>query len=361
MNMNRRSFIGLSAGIPMTRFESFPNRALADSLVDSLQIENGLRIFSISPDGSTLLGISEQDEVVFLATDSTEEISRSEAFVESKIIDPVGISWSPDSAKVAFSLDGWRLARDSDIFIATVETGRTVNATPEGHTKEADSMLEQSEGPVVIDISPVWLDDDTILFARHRTGNGAFTVELVTLTAESGEVSPWLEMDPAKVSFVTNRLTLIDDNEVAFFGGNEKSLPIIVLASQVGGVEIVDTGEMQAAFPTSLGKTSAVVLDQQNFALVRISYDGSVAPKPIEDVFQLEQGVNIIVGPTYGPDGESLVGLTQDHHVLIADADGGREIGSIASDADVSGANMFWVEGSVLIAGRGGAWQIPIH
>lgn len=365
MRFSRRKTIGLSAAIPLLAL----GKAGAQTPVASPEgtdtiapLDTGdVNVLSISPDGSTLVGIVDQNTIVFLNAETLEEISRSEVIDVIHSIDAASLRWSPDGSRIAFSLDAWLLGQDSDIFIGTVETGDVVNATAEGHEEEAGSLLgDSAEGPITIDVAPAWLDDSTVIFGRHPWGNFAGPrCELTTLNIVSGEIATWQSFPPYEIANVINNLHVLNDGRIIFTGNDTKALPFIVIASGDDTFEILTVNDVDHLLLIGVGVASVIVQDPQTLEFWRCALDGSVEPQDLREVFELETDDAFPFAPAYGPDGSSLLTLrASDNTLLVADDAGVRPVGTV-SGID-STARITWVEGRALIATRQQAWLVPI-
>ncbi|MCA9883043.1 MAG: hypothetical protein KC708_08740 [Anaerolineae bacterium] len=119
----------------------------------------------LSPDGSQLLHYK-YPAFCFYALPSAEQTRCVE------LPDDVGppansVVWSPDSRYVAFmSGDVVRMFRDSDIAIIDSQEGTLTNLTEDGVSEIRFTDEDDDEPAPMVDMSPQWLDDTTLVFVR---------------------------------------------------------------------------------------------------------------------------------------------------------------------------------------------------
>lgn len=140
---------------------------------------------NLSPDGSTLAMLM-RDELCAGGLGDAEATCVDTADIGT--IDPSSITWSPDSTRLAFSLDAFRLMIDSDIFVLDVATGTLTNLTDDGATEF--SITDNSQ-VLLIDVSPAWSPEGTsIVFSRSNWGTGdTYDNDLMRIPADGGEAT----------------------------------------------------------------------------------------------------------------------------------------------------------------------------
>ncbi|MCO5227754.1 MAG: hypothetical protein M9934_05655 [Thermomicrobiales bacterium] len=222
-----------------------PNRTFARQN-DSIQpLDTGdVIIKSISPDGSTLMGLADRDVIAFLNAETLEEVSRTEPVAEIKLLDELSIAWSPDSGKIAFSLDAWIRGRDSDIFVVETATGTITNLTGEGTEEEAPLLFGEESHGLLIDVYPYWMSNDTILFGRHQMTDEMITCVLTTLRLSSNEVDNWASLHDKGLPFVAGPLHRVGENSMAMWMTDDSSQPTVVVARATGEFERINSADV---------------------------------------------------------------------------------------------------------------------
>ena len=127
--IDRRSLIALTATAPF--MVKAPRLDMPDLRLDALELEDGedVKILSISPDATTIVGIKDRERLCFYRSESPfyetaviDVLSTSDPLPELQAIDPSSIRWSPDSSRIAFSINAFLYMRDSDIYVVESAT-----------------------------------------------------------------------------------------------------------------------------------------------------------------------------------------------------------------------------------------------
>lgn len=138
----------------------------------------GRGIVGLSPDG-TRLAVTKARAVCAHDVETLAELSCAEP-TTGQIL-PWSITWSPDSARIAFTEDLPRLFIDSDVWVLEVEGGALLNLTDDG---ASGGLLAHGLEPIEAqhDLAPAWFPDGTTLaFARtpgSREGTAIYRVPL---------------------------------------------------------------------------------------------------------------------------------------------------------------------------------------
>lgn len=354
--LSRRKFAALAAAIP---FMQIPRLDIRDTKIEPLDVGR-TAILSISPDASILMGVRVRNRLVFLDATSLEEIALGEQMDELAVIDPASISWSPDGSRLAFSLVAWRTMTDSDIFIAEAATATITNATAEGHDDEAASLLDAED--VRIDLFPQWLDDSTLIFARHENLEADnFTCELCTLDTESHAVTAWASLDTAGYRFVNSPLHVRTDGSVVAMlqAGSEPGE--IAIVSAEGDVSPVTIEGVAAPMLVDANDTHAIVLDRQAFGYWLVPLDDPATATPMQDLFQTEVVYTIVGEPCLGPGPDAIAAVvdTGEKIRVFTWVDGEQRDRAHLQRGNPT-ARCTWHGDAVLMTSRENAWLLPI-
>lgn len=132
-----------------------------------------VRIVGPSPDGTSLATWSTTDGLCVVRLPELDVVACSSFEPENVVrhVDLRSISWAPDSSRIAFHEELFRLAEESDIWTMEVASGTTLDLTDDG---VSGSVLDAGDD-AVFDVAPAWLADGTrIAFGRTpstRTGS----------------------------------------------------------------------------------------------------------------------------------------------------------------------------------------------
>ncbi len=146
----------------------------------------------LSPDGRWVAGVVDLDpRQICVWKVSTGEQRCNE---ESERVAEASISWSPDSATVAFSQNGHEF--DSDIFVLDVANNALTNLT-EDDVDDLRARITASKF-VIYDQWPVWSPDGSEIFflriLNPREGNGQRTIAAGRIIVETRQVLRGPEM-----------------------------------------------------------------------------------------------------------------------------------------------------------------------
>lgn len=365
--MHRRAFATTIATLP---FAPRPTRLdLPDLRVDPIALGDGedVEILSISPDATTVVGIMNRDQICFYGSGSdgafyetygVERLSVSDPFPELGAMDTSSIRWSPDSSRIAFSLDAFRLLRDSDVFVADAASGSITNLTGEGDDDEAQSLIDATD--VQVDMYPQWLDDTTLVFARHPWPKDEDTqASLVAMDIEGSEATEWADFDLPDNRFVTKPMVLLPDGRVVFAAdtATERIDLYTVAAGEVP--ERVDTGENTFFRLIDANDTHALIHEPQSGISWQIALDGSEPPRTVNEIFGLEDDEPLASLPAFGPGPDSMVVALANANRTVSIYDGGRvrEVAYLRGPETLIN-QIVWVPGRVLVSGRMASWAI---
>lgn len=353
--LTRRNLLALSAAAP---FAHLPQRLdLPDPRVDALNTGDA-QVLGISPDGATLICKVGKDRLCFIDAATRMVRIDTEPLERLLHLDPESISWSADSKQVAFSLQSWRFAVDSNIFVAHAETGEIDDLT-KVEAEPEDSRLMGAEG-FSIDLYPTWIDEDTILFARHANYPETYwPVNLATASVSTGEISTWAELDSTEVQYISSPVTHLSDDRVICFVDYADRRRAIALIDREGEITEVNTDVVTAPMLLDANDTHCLVADQRAPGQYLIPYDASEETVSVHDLFGLAAGDPLRSYTAFGPEPGNLVTVAHEHRALLV-----REDDKIRLAAELRGEGQpqycHWVGNQVLVTGKAHSWIIDL-
>lgn len=371
MNMNRRAFVAGSSGsilalagwVHATASDGSPTPVAGLSPIDV----GDVKLLSISPNGSTLLG-REGDSLVFLDANSFEVIAQSDISDVASQIDEESFTWSPDGSMVAFSLLTWVQFIDSDIFTIEVETGTLVNITDEDGDGEPDSLLNiENADDLLLDLYPLWLDDERLMFYRYR---GPIKSEkddastLVTATLDGSDIEPWANLTQNNINTVYAPLHILSDGSVLVMADtlDGNSRPLIARIDEQGGSTVLELGDVSLPRLLDANDSHCLVLDTEKSEILYVPIDDPEAKQPIYDVLGFEPFKMAFYQPALGPEPGTLIAVQNSRVMSVLIYDNG-EVNAVAIlEGDDSGVRKcIWVENRILVIGSDSNWIIDLE
>lgn len=169
---------------------------------------DGARIISLSPDGSMLVGRVDSGgprlctyDIDTLATIACADLDGLDSGLRIE-----DVSWSPDSTKIAFAEDAFKIFRDGDIWVMDARSGDLTNLTDEG-VRGRLPILNSDDSDITeffIDVNPAWSpDSQSLAFSRSTWRDGDWrgnTIEIISVAG--GDPDPLVqisEYDPGVV------------------------------------------------------------------------------------------------------------------------------------------------------------------
>lgn len=296
-----------------------PDTGAAWQVTDTREIPRASGPLLLSPDGSRVFTQDPYDfsRACIVPIEIGEERCDSTGYDNAHAIDPLSITWAPDSSAVAFGLNASMLGIDPDILVIDAGTGVIANLTDDGETRLADGLS--------YDIAPSWSRDGTsLVFQRITRGeDGADLTRLMRVPRTGGEPAllatlatdqffrvigqfhelpdgSWLFGQQAfsgTVTFAIARVTPDGSITTVIDGDPEGDYPNPILAS-------VAADGAWAAFVTTAGRTNAAsagkvaFIDLASHAVIPI--DIASAPRAL---------------PIFSPDGRDLLLVTEERDV----------------------------------------------
>lgn len=358
---SRRSLLALTATIPVT--QQLFRLDMKDTVLAPLDTGD-IEIIGISPDAATLVGLTRDDTLCFLDAESLEVKSESQSVPEIGALDRLSPAWSPDNSKLAFSLDAWRLLRDSDIFVVDVATAEVTNVTAEGHDREAESIMEMPD--VMMDMYPVWTGDDELLFARHdmQTENQP-AVSIQTMNLSSGEPELLHDLSANGIYYVIHPIHLLQDGTMTFTSQGQDPADIaITMLTPNGEVPRVKHEDLPHVMQIDANDTHSVVIatGPELEELWMVPHNATQAPVLFAEAIGYED--ELFVGsPAIASNPETLVGVmhssSSDKFRVLTNIDGDRKDRGYL-DGEVATPTCHLAGDTLLITTRENAWQIDL-
>lgn len=354
--IDRRALIALATTLPLTgkQFRQNTHGQNATSL-DT----NGVRVLGISPDGSTLVGQRESEQVCLLDSASGEMIFETEPTPELAWLDPQSFSWSPDGSHLAFSLDSDGFVQDSDIYVLNTSGGELLNATSEGFESVVDRARIDAE--VHMDVYPVWLDNGTLLFFRRSNPQRPddITVQLMHMTWPDVEIEPRVDLLDSGVTYLTGPARLLSDGRVVMgvmIEIENRGFPRIVVVEPDQNVSFMDTGELEFPNLVDANDTQCFVMDRARFWLV--PHDNASQVEPVHEKFGLDEADSIRSFPAFGPVPDSMVVVVgDDFSVTLWEGGEVRKLATLPGNR-YDFFRCCWVENVILVFTGSHAWII---
>lgn len=370
--MNRRqflaaSFAGAAINAPFHHTSAFPFSRLdiADPRIGPLNT-GGVRVIGISPDASKLVGLREDGIVSILDAATPWPLAESDPFPELSMLDERAIRWSPDGSKIALGLYPWSVMRDADIYVMDVETGEIENLTPESTGDEATDLLGSDAEGVNVDTSPTWLDDETLVFARHPfREDGELAVELMKINVADGSVESWVDLTPAGLRFVLGPLWPRSDGSVVFEADllvEDRLLRQAMIVEPDGSPRIVRTQDSDHVTVIDVNDDYLIAHDPRTFAYLYVALDGDSDAIDLSERFPLPDDLSIRSAPILGPTPHSIFLLAdseKDQAFLLRIDDTGAT--RVAEFSESPAPATISLAGNVaLVAGKEHSWTIEL-
>lgn len=357
---DRRSLIALGMSLPVAGTSL--RLDVSDPRLDPIN-NQGVAVSGISPDSTMLVGTADRDRLVFLDISSHAVISTTEPMDAVALIDELSVAWSPDGSKFAFSLMAWRQAIDSDIFVVDVASGEVTNLTPEDSNIVAGSLLDDIDPR--IDTCPVWLDDDTVLFARHTDlPEDVPGCELATVSVSSGSTETFLDLAAHNILWLDSKIWQLSGGElvlgVSYRDGDKRQGAIMI--SPDGEVTETELGIPSGIIIESVNDTHMIVSDVREYAWWYISLDNSEEPILLWEKFSKPEGLAQRSIPILGPEPDTMFVVLK----TTEDVDSAHlfENGAHEQLAQITGEGQsltpHWASKLILVSGNPDSWLVPL-
>lgn len=364
--MNRRKFLAASiAGAAITAGASGTSARLdiPDPRIGALNTGD-VNLFGISPNGSVLVGKRDTNAICFLDADTRFVTAESEGREEFAMINIRTIAWNPGGTKLAFSLDAWSRMLDSDIFVADVATGEITHLTYESDRKVGKSLLDEKDAR--IDVSPVWLDDDTVLFARHTNPTGdEFICELWTISPEDGTEALYMDLTEHNIRDVYSKIWLLSGGELVFAAviTGENFQNGVVMITAEGEVTVPHREITRTSQLLSVNDSHMIVQDMQAYEWWYLPLDDSLEPVLLWEQFELPEGWENRAFPILGPEPGTMFTVLRSPYeansAQLFTPDGNKQLAELTGD--FGSQDFHWSEDHILIAGKADSWLVPLE
>lgn len=357
--IDRRSLIALGLTTPLAG-KSF-RLDYPDPRLDPINSQ-GIEFFGISPDSTTLVGTVDGERLAFLDISAHEIISETKESDIISVLDQQSVAWSPDGTKFAFSLMTWRLSIDSDIFIVDIASGEITNLTPEESGVEAGSLLDDIDPQ--IDTSPVWLDNDTLLFARHTAlKEKSPACELVTVSVSGGTPEVFLDLAANNILWVDTKIWQSSAGElvlgVSYQTGDTRQG--VIRISPDGELTEIDLGIPSGFMIESVNDTHLIYSDLREYSWWYVPLDNSEERIDIWEKFIRPEGWTQRSIPILGPEPETMfvvLKTTEDVDSAHLFKDGShQQLAQLTGGGQ--GLTPHWASKLILVAGNENSWLVP--
>jgi WD40 repeat protein len=257
----------------------------------------------LSPDGTRLFHIGSNSTCILDLTDAgtwERTFCENESF-PSRPTGPEDMFWSPDGTRLLMPnyADAFFAFRDTDILVVDPNTFAITNLTDD-HFE--DGLIQPFSGTANFDVTPRWVDEDTIAFLRYVIPEGGMTERsgavLMTVDTAGGEpVQVTKQLAPDNVIITTLAVTAdgqhfaytIDDRETV------KGAGVYIVDRIDGAPRRIATGDAFDQGPTGLAFSA------DGKYLLMIEPDNTVLHARVVD---LETGNTVPVG-----EGQNVTGV----------------------------------------------------
>lgn len=188
--------------------------------VREFSVEDG-RLLGLSPDGTRYAVAIQSTALCVYNAETLEEVSCGSLQALEAGLRYEDVVWSPDSTRLAFAEQSFRLGEDGDLWVMDARDGTITNVTDDGYS-----------GPIVpvdgtkldgisffVDVAPAWTPDSQyITFSRsgwingERTGN-----DLAQVVATGGEVKTLATVSDTEPGVVYLRAGWAPDGQTYYF------------------------------------------------------------------------------------------------------------------------------------------------
>lgn len=362
--LTRRNLLAFSAAVP---FSHLPRRLdLPDLRVENLRLEDGVRILSISPDGSTLVGTVDDDQMCFLETESLREISRGELPGIVTDRDWMTLRWSPDGSKIVFGTMNETGVPATAISTVDADTASITELPVATSGDEATPVGDSAS--FTLSLFPEWLDDHTIVFARQVLDRNGDTVTFMRISLDGAEPAVWHDLQGLNITMISSPTRMLNDGRLVFVTNpldssyladpKENAYRLFTLAAGEEPVQ-VETGDLQTFMVIDADETHVLLHDIQMYATVRLAWDEPSVQEDVPALFkgELDRAMNSM--PAIGPEPGTLVVTMNDANrtVLVYKDDLIREIAYLRGP-ETAGLDCHWVNDRVLVTGNDASWVI---
>lgn len=258
------------------------------------------------------------------ATAGTWQVTDQPALGDARIV-----ALSPDGSAVAYSLDAFRLAAESDIHLFELAAGESVNLTEDGLD---GGLLDLEASTVPVDVLPAWsTDSQSLTFARTDLAEGQRATDLMTIARGGGEPEPRHVVSRDELFAIHTPMHSLADGSLLYaFSPPDIDAPEagLWLLDAAGEARQILAGPAESSYPmpaiadVAEKAEGTVIAGYSQLAMGQVG-----ASAPIAFLLDLDSGQtepllhpedeNVLLGPAgFAPDGSTLIASS-----LNADAD----------------------------------------
>lgn len=362
-----------------------PGASPAIRLMDARRIElPGTRILSMSPDGSSIaavrpaVGYARGELCAFDVATLAERACASVADLGSTLrIEDV--TWSPDSALLAFTANAFQTFRDGDLWLMDAATGQVRNLDDDGFEGSLPFGPDAPGPSITVDVAPTFSPDGRFVTFSRSTFQGGIPLgnDIASVPVEGGAPLRLAEVSP-DIGIAHFGMTWAPDASALYYShqgkdpadrrngiwrvaadGSDARLLVGVADPEIGPPAVAEMSpagdRLVAWYPIASMRMSG----HDALALVD-THTGTVTPLVIEPS---TSPIAAIQMATFAPDGRSLLEVTvrtdPDHQVWVRDLASGVVTPLIADGLTMAGPPQYgmmptWAaNGTALVTGGG--------
>ena len=212
-----------------------------------------------------------------------------------------------------------------------------------------------------VDMYPQWLDDSTMVFARHVwQKNDNMVPSLVAMYVDDTEATPWADFTLPDDRYVVKQMVLLQDGRLVCAADTPDGQVDLFNVAAGERPQQVDTGELAFFHLADANETHVLLFDPSQAIAWRIPMDGSGAPESVNEIFELEANEPLAWPPAFGPTQGSMViaRANRNRTVSVYENERVKELAYLRGP-ESSINHLRWVPGRVLVSGRDASWVIP--
>lgn len=139
----------------------------------SIEVDDG-RLIGLSPDGTMYAFVIPATALCVFDAGTQQQLACAPLDGVDAGIALESVVWSPDSTRLAFAEDGFRLGSDGDLWVMDARSGNLTNLTDDGYQGPMFSVDDDLTGTTFfLDVAPAWTpDSEFVTFSRSPYVDG---------------------------------------------------------------------------------------------------------------------------------------------------------------------------------------------